>query len=256
MNSPDSADSELSWPRRVARRFLDVFGRSYAPRPGRHLDHLDYSLHLTTAAGALELFPAGPLDVLRFYQRRHASLGHEIEFVACRPTVRLAESCQACGAGAGEHELFAYAVFKLREPEAVEWSDLNELERRLKRHYGTFFELPRARQLLEHQFGEDLNDGDPPPGPNRIVSPSAESPLKGRFTLAETLAAMKADLKGVELISWIEAAFRQRPPAGEVEHRYYLDDEAQIYLVRDHFREGKALYKGETSSDALGPVRR
>lgn len=248
-------EPELSWPRRVARRFLDVFGRGYAPRPGRHLDHLDYSLHLTTATGAVELFPAGTLDVLRFFQRRHASLAHEVEYVACRPTQHLAESCQACGAG--EPELFAYAVFRLREPERTRWSDLNALERRLKSHYGTFFELPRALELLERRFGDDLNDSDPPPGSNRIVLPPEQpSTSKGRFSLTETLAAMKADLSGVELISWIEAAFRQRPPEGEVEHRYYLDDEAQVYLVRDHFREGKALYKGQTAPEALGPVRR
>ncbi|HBP18720.1 MAG TPA: hypothetical protein DEA08_13160, partial [Planctomycetes bacterium] len=54
-------------------------------RSGRRLDRLDYSLYLATAAGSIELFPAGILDVYRFYQRRHASLHHEFEYVCARP---------------------------------------------------------------------------------------------------------------------------------------------------------------------------
>ena len=49
-------------------------------------------------------------------------------------------------------------------------------------------------------------------------------------------------MSGQELVSWLEAAFRQRPGQGVVEHRYYLDAGGCVYLVRDHFSEGKTLF--------------
>jgi hypothetical protein len=251
-----SSDSDLSWPRRVVGRFLDRFGLGAEPRSNRRLTKIPYSLHLTTATGIIDLFPAGPLDVLTFYQRHHCSLGHEVEYVACRPTPEalLPPSRLPPGPG-GPDDLLAYAVFKLDENEETPWSDLNVIEDRLQRDYGSFFQLPRARPLLEHQYGEDLNDEDPPEGHNRVVVPSDSSAPKGSLSTRAALSIMCGELSGPELISWLEAAFRQRPPEGEVEHRYYVDATAQLYLVRDHFREGKTLYHAETAPEALGPLR-
>lgn len=250
------SDSDLSWPRRVVGSFLDRFGLGAEPRPGRRLATLPYSLHLTTATGVVDLFPSGPLDVFVFYQRHHCSLGHEVEYVACKPTPEalLPPSRLPPGPG-GPDEYLAYAVFKLTEEEETPWSDLNAIEDRLQRDYGSFFQLPRARPLLEHQYGEDLNDEDPPEGHNRVLIPAAAKAEKGTLSPKEALSIMRSELSGPELISWLEAAFRQRPPEGEVEHRYYLDASAQLYLVRDHFREGKTLYRAETAPEALGPIR-
>jgi len=235
---------------------LDRFGLGAQPSPNRRLATLPYSLHLTTATGVVDLFPAGPLDVLVFYQRHHCSLGHEVEYIACQPTPEalLPPSRLPPGPG-GDDGLLAYAVFKLTEEEETPWGDLNAMEARLRGHYGSFFQLPRARPLLEHQYGEDLNDEDPPQGHNRIVLPKgSDDAPKGSLSLSETLSIMRSDLSGPELISWIEAAFRQRPPQGEVEHRYYVATTGELYLVRDHYREGKALYRAETAPEALGPL--
>lgn len=251
MSSDGPDPSDLSWPRRVVGRFLDRFGLGAAPSPQRRLARLPYSLHLTTATGLIDLFPAGPLDVLVFYQRHHCSLTHEVEYVVCEPTPEALHPPSRTG----EEELLAYAVFRLNEEEETAWSDLNAIEARLRRDYGSFFELPRARPLLEHQYGDDLNDEDPPEGHNRVLIPSDEAPKKGSLSTAEAISILCAELSGPELISWLEAAFRQRPPQGEVEHRYYLDATGQLYLVRDHFREGKTLYRAETAPEALGPLR-
>ncbi|MBL4846469.1 MAG: hypothetical protein JKY65_13155 [Planctomycetes bacterium] len=264
-----SSPADLSWPQRVVGRFLDRFGLGAEPRAGRRLDTLPYALHLTTATDSIELFPPGPLDVLRFFQRHHCSVAHEVEYVACRPTedALLApapppdpEHCEACGqvlpkAEDADAGLLAYAVFRLNAAQETPWADLNEIESRLQRDYGSFFSLPRARPLFEFQYGEDLNDEDPPEGRNRVVIPESEVAPKGEMSSAEAICALRADLTGPELISWLESAFRQRPPEGGVEHRYYLDSAAQVYLVRDHFRDGKTLYKAETAPAALGPVR-
>lgn len=251
-----SSDSNLSWPRRVVGRFLDRFGLSAEPSPSRRLARVPYSLHLTTATGVVDLFPAGALDVLAFYQRHHCSIGHEVEYVACRPTPEalLPPSRLPPGPG-GPDDLLAYAVFRLNEDEETAWSDLNAIEARLQKDYGSFFKLPRARPLLEHQYGTDLNDEDPPEGRNRVVIPAKRDAPKGSLSTSEAVLILCADLSGPELISWLEAAFRQRPPQGEVEHRYYLDAAAQLFLVRDHFREGKTLYQAETTPEALGPLR-
>ncbi len=34
-------------------------------------------------------------------------------------------------------------------------------------------------------------------------------------------------------------------------HRYYLDVTKQVYLVRDHWSDGKQLFMAETDEDAL-----
>jgi hypothetical protein len=66
---------------------------------------------------------------------------------------------------------------------------------------------------------------------------------------------MRKELTGPEVIAWLEGAFRQPPRKGTVEHRYYLDSGARLYLVRDHFSEGKKLYRAQTSAAALRPER-
>lgn len=238
-----SEPPELSWPEWVAGVFLDVFGLNAEPRPERPIDHLTYSLHLATATGAVELCPAGPLDPFHFYHRRHCSLRHEVEYVTARPE------------RSGKDGYLAYAVFKLTDEEVVPLSDLNALERKLKRSYGSFISLPRARPLLEHQYGSDLNDEDPPEGTNRIVAP-AEEARPGRMTVREVLDVLKSELTGPELVSWLDGAFRQSPPAREIEHRYYVDKAGELFLVRDHYRDGKTLYQAETSREALRPRKR
>ena len=100
-----SPTQELSWPEEVVEFFLDVFGLGAEPRPERRLDHLPYSLHLTSGAGSVNLFPAGPLDVFCFFQRHHASLHHEYEYVAAIPEAEGDEEDAAQGtADQTEHE--------------------------------------------------------------------------------------------------------------------------------------------------------
>jgi hypothetical protein len=237
------SDMDLSWPEWVAGYFLDVFGLAEEPRPGRPVDHLAFSVNLAKGTGSVELFPPGALDVYTFYQRHHCSRSHEIEYITCLPQ------------GADLDGYLAYAVFKLTDEEQVPLVDLNQLERKLKLSYGSFAHLPRARPLFARQYGQDLNDEDPPEGLNRVVAPP-ETSKAGRLTIAELLSIMKSELEGHELVSWLEGAFRQRPPHGEVEHRYYLDKFGELFLVRDHYREGKTLYKAETSREALRPHKR
>jgi hypothetical protein len=237
------SDEILSWPQRVVGLFLDRFGRGAQPSPARRLTYLPYSIHLTSGSGSTQLFPAGELDVLRFHQRHHASVSHEVEYVTCVPE------------GGDPEQYLAYGVLKLTSEEVVALTDLNHLERKLQLHYGAFAHLPRSRPLLHRQYGQDLNDEDPPEGLNRVVPPRGEQHAPGRLTVAEILRILRTEFEGPEIVSWLEAAYRQPPKAGEVEHRYYLDPSGVVYLVRHSAREGKTVYRSETSEEALRPIR-
>lgn len=237
------SDELLSWPQRVVGLFLDAFGRAELPVPGRRRTFLPYDIYLTRGSDSTLLFPAGELDVLRFFQRHHASQRHEVEYLTCVPE------------GGDPESYLAYGVLKLTPEEVVPLTDLNVLERKLQLSYGAFAHLPRSRPLLHVQYGADLNDEDPPAGLNRIVPPSGEPETPGRLSVAEILKIIRTEFEGAEIVSWLEAAYRQPPKRDEVEHRYYLDPSGLVYLVRHCRREGKTLYCSETSEAALRPIK-
>lgn len=230
-------ETVLELVRRVFGGFLDA-PHPWVPRP--RLDQLPFGLHLVVGTATVELFPPGPLDVLRFFQRHHDSRHHDLEYVLCRPE------------GAPPDALQAYGVVRLRPEAGVPLPAPSVAERALRLHYGTLVELPRASAHVERRHGRDFDDEDPPEGPHRIVAPPGEPRRPGRMSVAEVLDIVRRDLDGPETIGWIEGCFRQPPPAGRVEHRYYLDAEACLWLVR-HDARGKVLYRAEVSEAALRP---
>lgn len=228
----------------VVRLFKGFFDEPHPWSPRPRLDHLPFSLHLVVGAASVELFPPGPLDPLRFFQRHHASAHHELEYVLCRP------------AGAAAEEFQAYGVVRLRDEDRVPLLDPARIEKKLRADYGTFVHLPRARWLMDRQHGPDLNDEDPPEGLNHVRPREGELAEPGRMSVGEVLHIIRKELSGPEVISWLEGAFRQPPRRGHLEHRYYLDAEAGLYLVRDHPTQGKALYRAQVSEAALRPSGR
>lgn len=70
------------------------------------------------------------------------------------------------------------------------------------------------------------------------------------YTQNDMLEILRSELRMPEKIAWIEEAFSE-PPASGVTHRYYLDVTKQVYLVRHHPTEGKALFIAETDEKAL-----
>lgn len=226
----------------VARRlFKGWLERPHPWRPHPRLDRLPFALHLVVGTGTLELFPPGELDVLRFHQRHHASRSHELEYVLCRAE------------GAPEGAVQAYGVVRLDAERALPLPPPSEAERALRRDYGTLVELPRASLHLERLHSGDLDDEDPPPGLHRVKAPEGEVSRPGRMTVREVLNIVRRELPAPLVVGWIEGAFPQPPRAGEVEHRYYLDAEACLWVVR-HDARGKALFRAEVSEAALRPL--
>jgi hypothetical protein len=235
----ETNESIQEWIRRLFVRFLPA-----APGPLPRVQVMPCALHLIVAGSSVELFPHGTLDVLRFHQRHHGSLHHDIEYVVSVPP------------GASPEAYSAYAVLRLRPEAELRLLEPTDIERKLRHAYGTLSHLPRARTLLERRYSDDLGDEDPPEGLNRVAAPDeAEKPGPGKFTVVEMLDIIRKELSGLDVIAWLEGAFRQPPRRGLIEHRYYIDSTANIYLVRDHFAEGKVLYRAERSATALKPER-
>jgi hypothetical protein len=230
-----------SLPTKVLRLFQNFLADPPRPRP--RLDHLPFSLHLVVGATSVELFPEGPLDVLCYHQRHHRSTRHDLEYLVCVPS------------GAHSEEYQAYAVIQLRPEDRLPLVPLADIERRLRASYGTFVDLPNPHPLLERPTNNVLTDDDPPEGFNRVLAPKNAKVQPGRLEVAVTLDVIRRELDGVSIVSWLESAFKQPPRQGAVEHRYYLDASAGVYLVRDHFAEGKTLYRARTSDAALRPRR-
>lgn len=228
----------------VSRLFQGFFAAPAAePAPARsRLDRLPFALHLIVGGSSVELFPAGHLDPLVFHQRHHDSLHHDLEYVVAVPEGNHPE----------DHR--AYAVFRLRPELALPLVDRREIDRRLQLWYGAYASLPGPRSLLERPESPDLRDDDPPAGLHRLRAPEREPAVPGRFPTAEVLDIARRELAGPELVSWLEEAFRVPPRRGRVEHRYYMDATAALWLVRED-PAGKTLYRAETSTEALRPER-
>lgn len=256
---------DAAWWERLLALLAALFGppASGAPRPRRARERkeeplldaatvapvpvgptLPCDLAILTGAAAIPLFPAGPTDPLRFFQRRGVPEEHDVEYV-----VRVEP---------GDDEPRPWAVLNLRpelavtlpSPQRAEsfWRDLYRAQ--------NLATLPRASALLRGLDTGSFDLAAPAPGAglNVLACPRPETVWKKvrgrRFTHEEALSFVRAGLRGVHLIAWIEEAFSRRPPAGEVVHRYYLD-RGHVYLLRHHWAAGKTLFLARPSEAAL-----
>ncbi|HBP19056.1 MAG TPA: hypothetical protein DEA08_14880 [Planctomycetes bacterium] len=204
-------------------------------------------LYLTMGWNSLKLFPQGPIDDFRFFQRGGVSLSHEVEFLA-----RLDEK------DLGSENYAPYGMFKLSgdsgerlpslETDAELWATLNEV-------YG-LPSLPSIHALASHGFQAfDPRYGDLTSGENSIEPPqSAKAYVRGNwrhYSYADVLEILRAEMTTPQRIAWMEVAFQDPPPAGEIVHRYYLDRRKTAWLVRHHWSDGKRIYEAQTNAEAL-----
>lgn len=194
---------------------------------------LPCDLFLLTGTALVPLFSAGPTDPLAFFQRRDVPEEHDIEFIVRRE---------------GEEPL-PWAVLRLRPDLAVTLPDPQRAE-------SFWRDLYRATGLATLPRAGTLSRGLDPLGPGTNVFACAKpgvvfKTVTGRrHTHEEAVSYVRAGLRGVHLISWLEDAFPRRLPAGEVVHRYYVD-RGHVYVVRHHWEQGKALYLAQPSAEAL-----
>ena len=227
--------------RRIARK---VEGFKIDIRISRNLLPFDVLLNLGTTS--IKLFGSGQIDEFYFFQRASVPEDLEVEFVT-----RLDES------DAGTENYKPYVLFKPKG-EHIPIVDMQKQEdfwKTLDQTYG-LVTIPKAIKLVGKPF-EAYNPkaGGTASGQNRITPSEPDKIFKEvgerKFSQHEMLEILRNELTMPQKISWIEEAFDKRPPEGDIVHRYYLDVTKQVYLVRDHWSEGKKLFMAETDEDAL-----
>jgi hypothetical protein len=229
--------------RRIARK---VEGFKIDIRISRNL--LPFEIYLNMGTTSAMLFPTGQIDEFFFYSRTGISEDLEVEFVT-----RLEE------ADAGTENFKPYVLFKPKG-EALELVDLQKEEdlwKTLDQTYG-LVTIPKAKKMVaagsltmfDPRKGQDTKGGE-----NRVTAAEPEKVFKEvgerKYTYGEMLEILRNELTPRQKIAWVEEAFTDRPADGEIVHRYYLDVTKQVYLVRDHWQEGKQLFMADTDEDAL-----
>lgn len=218
---------------------------SPAPEPADREATLPFDLYLTIGFGSVRLFEAGAIDEFRFFQRGAVPADHRIEFLSRLDPV-----------DAGSEDYKPYGLFRL---DPAQERDLFDSEAVMR-----LWRILQRRGLLRPPDPFAFMDGDfrtyDPSSPgsegsNRLVPrPGALATARRgckRLSYAEILDTLRAAMAPREKIAWIEDAFSEPPPPGEIVHRYYLGTNQQAYLVRHHWEHGKQLYEAETSAQAI-----
>ncbi len=211
----------------------DAAARADARRAGRHR-LLPCQVFLATGAGSRPLFPAGPFDEFRCAQRQ-VRPAHELEFLT-----RLDARDQ------GTEDYRPFAKFDLRrggEP-LPRLSRVRPFWEQLAARHG-LRAIPRPR-LREAALREGLITLAP-----GVSSGVFRRPGQQALPYAEVLDLLRATCSPIEWIAWLETAF-PAPPEGTILHRYYLDADLTVHLVRHHWREGKSLRRAQPTADAPG----
>lgn len=204
-------------------------------------------LYLTMGWNSVPLFPRGGVDCFSFFQRGGVSANHDVEYLA-----RLDEEHE------GSEEFQPYGLFRLENKLAEELPNLEtrgDLWERLTSRYG-LNGLPSAQALASHTFTTfDPRYSEPQAGVNRIDPPTSSKAYiparKRHYSYAEVLEILRAELDSPERIAWMELTFPDAPEAGEIVHRYYLDEQKQAWMVRHHWSHGKQLFRAQTNAEAL-----
>jgi hypothetical protein len=227
-------------PRGITGRIADVVrglvGRFNAPQFAVRANRLHYDLYLTRGISSVPIFRAGELDMCRFFFRYEVPAHHDLEFVtSLHPDEAASESYQP------------YGLLRLGAT-PIPLPSLAEVEDNLARAYGYGLAwLPDPRGMLDGRRCEDLPAGTywlADRAPQNAVDPA------GRFSFAEVMDIVRKELSTADRIAWLEQCFPAPPGEGKIAHRYYLDRQGQIHLLR-HTESGKTLVRAQNDEAAL-----
>lgn len=243
----DAGTAKLAVPigaclRRIARK---VEGFKININMSRSL--LPFELYTNLGTRSVKMFDVGQIDEFRFFMRRGVSEDLEVEFVT-----RLEE------ADAGTENYKPYVLFKTTQ-EGLPLIDLkkeDELWEALDMAYG-LDAIPRLKDVMPAAFGayDPKKSDDAKSGVNivKAANPTKEFKKVGDkvYTYGDMYRILGTELRLPQKIAWVEEAFNDPLPEGDIVHRYYLDVTKQLFLVRHHWKEGKVLYAAETDEKAL-----
>jgi hypothetical protein len=243
----DPVRAKLSVPigaclRRIARK---VEGFRINIKISRNL--LPFDLFTNLGMSSVRLFPYGQIDEFAFFQRSGVSEDLEVEFVT-----RLEQQ------DLGTENYKPYVLLRPKA-EGLAIPDMQKQEdfwKTLDQTYG-LVTIPKCAKMIGKPFSlfDPRKPGDAKAGNNKIAAAEPDKVFKEvgekKYTMGEMLEILRAELTMPQKIAWVEEAFTEKLAEGEIVHRYYLDVTKQVYLVRDHFSEGKKLFISETDEEAL-----
>src|SRR5262249_13010058 len=126
----------------------------------------------------------------------------------------------------------------------------DELWKALDMAYG-LDAIPRLKDVMTTAFGtyDPKKADDPKSGVNSIKPSNPTKKFKKInnkvYTYGDMYKILSSELRLPQKIAWIEEAFSDPLPEGDIVHRYYLDVTKQLFLVRHHWKEGKVCYAAE-----------
>lgn len=179
---------------------------------------LPFELRLASAMGSLLLFKAGPFDEFRCFQRRVTGR-HSVEYLTC---------LEPRDFGSEGYEPYG----RLDLADSMELAPLRRQQSlwlKLRARGIRTLPQPRLRGPRTGQDGkarEGLLRLEP-----RLESGSYQRGSQDSLSGEEVREILQA-ASGLERVAWLEEGFRTPVPAGEALHRYYLDSDMTVYLVR------------------------
>jgi hypothetical protein len=243
----DAGTAKLAVPigaclRRIARK---VEGFKVTINMSRSL--LPFELYANMGTRSVKMFDVGQIDEFRFFMRKGVSADLEVEFVT-----RLEES------DVGTENFKPYVLFKTNS-EGLPLIDLakeDDLWESLEMSYG-LDAIPRVKDVFQGAITafDPKKSEDAKTGVNLIsaTNPAKEFKKVGdkSYNMGDMHRILTSDLRLPQKIAWVEQAFSEPLPEGEIVHRYYLDVTKQLFLVRHHWKDGKVLFAAETDEKAL-----
>ncbi len=151
-----------------------------------------------------------------------------------------------------------YVLFKTSQEglPLIDLSKEDDLWESLEQSYG-LDAIPRLKDIFQGQWNayDPKKNDDAKTGLNIVKPTQAAKEFKKvgdhTFTMEDMYLILGNDMRLPQKIAWVEQAFTEPLPEGEIVHRYYLDVTKQLFLVRHHWKDGKALYAAETDEKAL-----
>lgn len=199
---------------------------------------LPFDVFLCQGFQSVCVFRKGPFDEFTFFQRSDVPTHHDVEYLT-----RLAPRDD------GKERYAAYGVIRLREAEPLpRLHQLKPLWQVLRQRLG-IDRIPSAKVYLRRSSAY-APAGDPTRGVNRIRATLGSGVFQRQGArqvhFSEVLDVLRDELHGAERVAWIETAFPDAPET--LTHRYYLDTDLGVFLVRHHPTEGKQLFRAQLSA--------
>jgi hypothetical protein len=214
-----------------------------AERRERLGPRLPFDLFLCQASRSQRIYAGGSFDPFTCYERQGVTAFHDVEFLT-----RLSFQDR----GSERYDPFGVIRLYRGGSRLPRLADARRLWESLRIDYG-LREIPPASWLLQSEPLE-VRAGEQRTFRRRVTPPRSARVFARvgmrRYFYSDVLQILRERLSATQTVAWMEAAFQAPLRPGEIRHRYYLTRGRQVLLVRHHWRDGKRMFRAETSEEA------